>query len=684
MKIDVVHKFASLSEEELDHYQEKYPKNTAQHTGRELLFEYLSKTKSGIKIEGGDSKPKIPNHVLVVTCVNTEPDKTKLSFKKDLIDKFINDSHKVIFFIEFIRDLDKWRKEVLKESLESIKCLRNSTDKNNTRLYFRGAIPVTIYNQETCNFVNNVSLPYSLLEFDLIFYRNHNPKLDFKDPGIRFYRNKQYIFDLYNQEIIAQRRQALLEEVHRLQTEKIEADPDALINKFLDVKNSTSSIREKVETVSITLLKLFVYVYADNQQASQWFIKTEINLFKMRLRKLYLNSTEDVIIQSLALTDLFKEGSLEWGEITDLAIPFQRKLYNAFGKINTPNYVTDCKYFIVCKMASFLKTETVDFKNVFIHNGLCFFSYMTLYNYMVSFYSRIVSYELTNKRELKRMLATMRALSIRPFKSLYVTRNTIIKRAVSLEKGEKQFNLLNMKADSETNLPDIEECYTNRLFPLCTFNIIWRLLNEKDHLKHWERIMLGWFLLELGYGFKDIEGFLGTRDMKFSKYRTELIPMKSKNNESRFVPKGTNFYYPGKLLYNCAFYTSGNFRQDGPDKFIPGKHNKMGKRKTTEKNDYTGCPFEYLFNDMETLKKHLKAYGLVDTKLGENKVEDVLSSVRNREFMGACLKTYEYTHGKTVIESGNFNNISFSRPSEYFKRSYGLYKQMKHLKIEPT
>lgn len=679
MKVDFLHKFVSITEEERIEYINQFGKSAGHKVGILALEQYL-KTISIDK----NTKAIIPKHVLIVTSKNNSPSTTIFTFSRNTVEKYIKEHHTVLFFIEFIPDYIQLQLELdgIKEPSEKIRKtyanIHTHWKHSNIRLRILGGITRKEYINITNNQLNEFSIHYYKLDFSLIQSQELNEKLDIKDPGIRFFRRyMQFEYAIGTEDSFIKSRQNLLETVYLNEKNKIVYDPDDLITEKFNIQGHNPYKRELVETISFFLHKYFTFCYDNNKITAKWFVDTECMLFEKRIDQLYKknNYREKDIVTSLCFTDLFKKGELEFGLISKV----EETLKEPLSEIETAEISGSkikCRYYFVCRVSQILGLNGFNIKKTHIIDGNCYFNYINLYNFMKAFYRKSVSSDILEEAELERILATRKATRLRPVLLARQAIENSRKSALHFASG----GTLELKKDDDNGrkyqIPDIEDCYKRKLYPLCTNIIIRRLLTESPyHLKHFERFFLIRFLYELGYGYLDIKSFLSRHDTKF-KYESELIPFVAKNGESRFIPHNQNFTNTKVSTYPCSFYASDEYKQDGfKMERTSNKKKKYKVSKKTEANHFTGCPFFYLKDNLELLKKELVQYGIVDRKLGENNIGEILDAVKNNEYRTACVITFEKKYQTKVTASMAGRSLLHDKPSTYFTRALSLERE---------
>jgi hypothetical protein len=664
MKAHYSENFVSITREEID--LEKLTVSTLQVSGINALTFFLKCRSKG----GGDNNKEftIPKHILVVSTRNKVISDKKFTFRRNLVDDRIKKHHKVIFFVEIIDNYIEWNQkrdnviqgsDAINRMYEQI--YTSSIGHSNIRFYFRGGITAKKYYDITNNLFGDYEIPHYMLNFDLINEKEFNDKHEDEDTCIRFYRKTTcFGFLSGEEERIMKARQSLLEEVHRLTKGGTLFDPDDLIIESFQLQGSTSYDREKIETISFFVLKYFLYMQRENKDAIQWFIDTELTLFKARLKKLFKKREDEVaIVTGVLFTDLIRRGEIEFGVIESLTLDLLSSIRRCIGTVSVNGVTKKCKYFFACKASLLLNLSGMNMHHICIKNGYCYFNYFTLYDFMIGYYKRVIETDLLNRIEMEKILSLWSMTRLRPVSMAKPFIKRTLKHATMMHIG---LVTTGFKASTpvQRSIPDIEVCYDKKFLPLCADIILWRLF-EKDphHLHHGERFFLINFLFEIGYSYLDIKEFLFKKDTKANTYVEEMNPMVKKRGENRFILPNTNFFYKQNLTYACAFYASDNYKQDGPVVQNPSSKKKYKSSHVVTEDEYTGCPFHYLRGNLPELKKHLERYGVKDTKLGETKVIQILDAVKNEEPKAACLITFESRHGKMA------QTTAPNRPSRY-------------------
>ncbi len=428
---------------------------------------------------------------------------------------------------------------------------------------------------------------------------------------------------------------------------------------FQEIKIKEESIKIKIDTLSHWILDRYVLSMIDISSVTRkWFAEQEQRLLEYKLKNEYQKEHE--IINMLYYNNLVGNNADKTGvsilfkeEKDENTIIFSecKKLFRA--QFPTSDIPT-CWFIVSAIHCLELGLDSLNgSKNVLIDNGKCYLSYKHLQmDYLPKALRHFICIQEKDKLEYKK-LKKKENLNIEEehLLDLYKSGKQIIK-SVSTKLTFKK-DLPNVQLD----LPPIEECANQHLFPPCVFSYFLKLNESPFHLKHFERFHYSSFLLDAGW----------SKETGINHWAPNFLRDGNTTN-SIFHTK-----------YAIAFHRKedGNW-EDGQRKmpYGMGCSRLISGKFTTNPENQIGCPFKFLE------KEHLKKLLLTiysknpndENVIQTEKLDEILFIAKNTDIQQeACSKFFKLQYQSNHSSSYGSQWRPHS-PQGYFKRALELYQ----------
>jgi hypothetical protein len=311
-------------------------------------------------------------------------------------------------------------------------------------------------------------------------------------------------------------------------------------------------------------------------------------------------------------------------------------------------------HIISCPLSLFFNLKGVSMVNTAMFDKKIFFDIETLKPFLRAYYE----YKL-RKDEGSKKLDYIIQNGFGMLKEFNGVIKTIRSAVEDIVNGKRKRGL---REEDTIRLPDIEDCVSHNLFPLCELSIFWKLKNRvSKHLLHFERMFIIYFLFEAGFWYNDVTGYLFKNDKDAKKYKGEMDPRKSSRGSSLRVAGTANFQYKDAYTTSCSFNTSSGYTQHGAVTHTSSTSEFPEQRKFHRSNydNRHGCPYHYLKDEMMELEDLIKDMGIKDYR----KRETILEKAKIGEPMLACKLAFEILHGVTD------DNSIVKNPTHYFLKA---------------